>query len=147
MFNKITRDNNIFQSDLFSRDSLAFCVMEKILHDTEKYPNPRIYSNGKDCIIVNSDPEHAVIVWTADNFQEQEKLYDFIKKEFHTNAIFKIMSKKSFYNYLVENHKIPKLHIQTLGVYSCPKLKDLQYIVEYRSYSKFLKNLNFQDHK
>ena len=128
MFAKIERNDKIFQSELFLKDAMAFCVMESIRNDTDKYPTPKIFSNHKDCIIVNSDPKHSVIVWTTDNFEEKDKLYDFINNEFHSNVIFKIMSKKNFYNYLVENHKIPNLHVQTLGVYSCPKLNNLQYI-------------------
>lgn len=128
MFNKIERNDKIFQSEQFLKDSLAFTVMVTILNNTEKYPSPKVFSNGKDCAIVNSDPKHSIIAWTADNFQEQEKLYEFIKKEFRTNDSYKIMAKKDFYDYLVKNHKIPKMDIQTLGVYSCPKLNDIKYI-------------------
>ena len=66
MFNRIERNNKIFKSELFLKDSLAFSVMESILNDVEKYPKPKIFSNNIDCAIVNSDPEHAVIIWTAD---------------------------------------------------------------------------------
>lgn len=38
------------------------------------------------------------------------------------------MSKKNFYDYLVENHEIPASNIQTLGVYLCQKLNDIEYI-------------------
>ena len=38
------------------------------------------------------------------------------------------MAKKEFYDFLVKNNKIPELHIQTLGVYSCSKLNDIKYI-------------------
>lgn len=128
MFTSIKRDDNIFQSEYFLKDSLSFCVMESILKDKVKYPTPKVFSNGKDCIIVNSDPEHAVIVWTTDDFKEKAQLYAFIKEEFCNNTPFKIMSKKNFYDYLVENHIIPELHVQTLGVYTCPQLNDIQYI-------------------
>lgn len=127
MFQKIERNDGIFQSDLFLKDSMAFCVIEAILSDTIKYPSPKLFSDGKDCVIVNSDPDHAVIVWTSDDFRAQDELYDFIKKEFHGNSVFKIMAKKSFYDYLVEHHKIPRLEVQTLGVYSCIKLNDIKY--------------------
>ncbi len=102
--------------------------MVSILNNAEKYPTPKVFSNGDDCVIVNSDPEHSIIVWYADNFHEQEKLYEFIKKEFRNNTSFKIMSKKDFCDYWVKNHKIPELKIQTLGVYSCLKLKEIQYV-------------------
>ena len=128
MFEKIERNDKVFQSDLFSKDSLAFCIIDYILSDTKKYPDPKLFSDGEKCIVVNSDPKHPIIVWTTDDFREKEKLYDFVKEEFHTNTPFKIMAKKNFYDFLVENHKIPELSIQTLGVYSCSKLNDIHYV-------------------
>ncbi len=128
MFKEIGRDNQIFFSNSFLEDSASFAVMESILSNVEKYPAPKIFSNFKNCVIVNSDPEHAVIVWTTDDFNEKEELYDFIKNEFCSNKIFKIMAKKNFYDALVGSKKIPPLDIQTLGVYSCNKLNDIFYI-------------------
>ncbi len=128
IFKKIERNENIFQSELFLRDSMAFCIMESIRDDVERYPEAKFFSDGKNCIVVNSDPNHSIIVWTADNFSAKDELFDFIKQEFKNNLPFKIMAKKEFYDYLVENHKIPNLNIQTLGVYSCPKLNDVQYV-------------------
>lgn len=128
MFKKIEQDDSIFQSEEFKKDSLPFCVMEFILNAKVKCPTLKIFSNNKNCAIVNSDPEHAVIVWTTDDFKEKAQLYDFIKEEFRTNTPFKIMSKRNFYDYLVEHHIIPELKVQTLGVYTCPQLNDIQYI-------------------
>ena len=128
MFKQITRDDSIFQSEAFQKDSMAFSVMESILNNKVKYLTPKVFSNGKNCAIVNSDPNHPVIVWTSDDFKEKAQLYDFIKKEFCDNAPFKIMSKKNFYDGLVEHQIIPELQVQTLGVYNCPKLNDIQYI-------------------
>lgn len=128
MFNTIKRDDKIFQSDAFQKDSLAFCIMESIRINVKKHPTPKIFSNGKDCIIINSDPEHSVIAWTSDDFKAKDELFEFLKNEFHNNTPFKIMSKKNFYDYLVKNHKIPELKVQTLGVYSCRKLNDITYI-------------------
>ena len=106
MFKKIERNDDIFKSELFIKDSIAFYVMVSILNNAQKYPTPRVFSNGEDCAIVNSDPEHTIIVWTSDTFQEQEKLYDFIKKEFCNNTIFKIMAKKDFYEYFYFAHQL-----------------------------------------
>lgn len=128
MFTPIARDDAIFKSELFLRDAMAFSVMEAILNDSLKYPEPKVFSNGKDCAIVNSDPEHAVIVWTAESFKEKDQLYEFVKKEFAANTPLKIMSKKNFYDYLVENKQIPQLDIQTLGAYSCNNLNTITYI-------------------
>ena len=37
MYNKIKRDDNIFQSNLFLKDSLAFTVMVSILNDRTSF--------------------------------------------------------------------------------------------------------------
>ena len=128
IFQEIKRDDAIFFSEPFKKDSTSFAVMESILLNAEKYPAPKIFSNFQNCVIVNSDPEHAVIVWTTDDFHEKEELYNFIKNEFCSNKIFKIMAKKNFYDALLSSKKIPPLDIQTLGVYSCNKLNNIFYI-------------------
>ena len=128
MFQKIARDDDIFQSPLFLKDEIAFSIMTSILGNAKKYPSPRVYSNSLDCAIVNSDPQHQVVVWTADSFRKYDKLYDFLRDKFKENKPLRIMSKKTFYDYCVENHGSPQQNIQTLGVYSCQALKDVAYI-------------------
>lgn len=137
MFREINRDDAIFKSEALLKDEIAYSIMFSILNNAEKYKTPKIFSDGKDCAIVNSDPNHAIIVWTSDDFQEYGTLYDFIKKEFHSNKPFTIMAKKDFYDYLVNNQVISELkgqqteddreRLQTLGAWSCSKLNDIQY--------------------
>ncbi|MBQ3696131.1 MAG: hypothetical protein II938_04110 [Alphaproteobacteria bacterium] len=137
MFKEVKRDDTIFKSEAVLKDEIAYSIMFSILNNTEKYKTPKIFSDGKDCAIVNSDPNHAIIVWTSDDFQEYGVLYDFIKEEFHANEPFAIMAKKDFYDYLVKNQIIPELkgqqteddreRLQTLGAWSCSKLNDIQY--------------------
>ena len=109
MFKEVKRDDTIFKSEAVLKDEIAYSIMFSILNNTEKYKTPKIFSDGKDCAIVNSDPNHAIIVWTSDDFQEYGVLYDFIKEEFHANEPFAIMAKKDFYDYLVKNQIIPEL--------------------------------------
>ena len=78
MFNNIKRDDKIFQSDSYQKDSLAFCIMESIRLNAQKHPTPKIFSNGNDCIIINSDPKQSVIAWTADDFKAKDELFEFI---------------------------------------------------------------------
>ena len=137
MFKEIKRDDAIFKSEAVLKDEIAYSIMFSILNNAAKYKTPKIFSDGKDCAIVNSDPSHAIIVWTSDDFQEYGTLYDFIKNEFHANEPFAIMAKKDFYDYLVKNQIIPELkgqqteddreRLQTLGAWSCSKLNDIQY--------------------
>ena len=93
MFQKIERSDAIFQSSLFLKDAMAFSVVERILNSPGKYPAPKLFSCSQDCAIINSDPDHAVIVWTGDDFKEYDKLYDFIKNEFRENAPIRVMAK------------------------------------------------------
>ncbi|MBR6411597.1 MAG: GNAT family N-acetyltransferase [Alphaproteobacteria bacterium] len=138
MLKEVKRDDAIFKSEALLRDDIAYSIMFSILNNAEKYKTPKIFSDGKDCAVVNSDPNHAIIVWTADNFQEYGKLYEFIKKEFRANKPFAIWAKNDFYDYLVKNKIIPELKgeqaedghekLQTLGTWSCSKLNDIPYI-------------------
>ena len=138
MFKEIKRDDAIFKSEALLKDEIAYSIMFSILNNAEKYKAPKIFSDGKDCAIINSDPNHAIIVWTADDFQEYGTLYDFIKKEFHSNKPFAIMAKNGLYDYLIGNKIIPELKsetaengrpkLQTLASWSCSKLNDIQYI-------------------
>ncbi len=137
MFKEIKRDDAIFKSEALLKDEIAYSVMFSILKEAEKYPATKCFSDGKDCVMINSDPNHAIIVWTAGNFQEYGLLYDFIKNEFRLNKPFMIMAQKDFYDYLVKNQIIPELRgqktedgrdkLQTLGAWSCSKLNDVPY--------------------
>ena len=138
MFKEVKRDDAIFKSEAFLKDEIAYSIMFSILNNAEKYPLTKCFSDGKDCAIVNSDSNHGILVWTADDFQEYGALYDFIKKEFHANKPFAIMSKNGLYDYLVKNQIILELEgeqtedgrekLQILGAWLCPKVNDIQYI-------------------
>ncbi len=138
MLKEVKRDDSVFQSEVFLKDEIAYSIMISILKNAEKYTTPKIFSDGKDYAVVNSDPNHAIIVWTSDDFQEYGALYDSIKKEFRANKPFEIWAKNDFYNYLINGQTIPELKdetadngrpkLQTLGSWLCSKLNDIQYI-------------------
>ena len=137
MLKGVKRDDIIFKSEAVLQDEIAYSIMFSILNNAEKYKTPKIFSDGKDCVVVNSDPNHGIIVWTSDKFDEYGTLYDFIKNEFYSNNPFAIMAKKDFYDYLVKNQIIPELKgqnakdgrakLQTLGTWSCSRLNDIEY--------------------
>lgn len=128
MFKKTERNDNIFKSKLFLQDAIAFNVMIFIVESVGRYLNPKVFSNGSDCIIVNSDSEHPVIVWTADSFNDYDILFDFVYKEFRNNKPLKIMSKIEFYNFLNGKNKIDDSDVKILGAYQCKKLNDIEYV-------------------
>ncbi|MCL2439712.1 MAG: GNAT family N-acetyltransferase [Alphaproteobacteria bacterium] len=126
MLKAISRTDPIFKSDLMARDAIAFNVMLGIVNDTARYPNPRIFSNGKDCVMVNTSPDRQVIVWTADTFSDYEGLFDFLQKEFANNAPLAIISKTAFYDFLKSKGRAEPAQLQ--GVYKCDKLNDIAYV-------------------
>jgi len=127
MFKAIERIDPIFKSKLFAKDAIAFNIILSIVGNKEKYPNPKCFSNGADCIIVNSDNDRPVIVWTSDSFNDHEKVWDFVKREFRTNNPFKIMSKRPLYDFLVNLGHTDSEKALILGVYKCNQLKDIEY--------------------
>ncbi|MDR1693626.1 MAG: GNAT family N-acetyltransferase [Lactobacillaceae bacterium] len=127
MFKTIERNDGIFKSGLFGKDALAFNIMLSIVDNYIKYPNPKIFSNNKDCVIVNSDSEHPVIIWTAASFSDYERLFGFVRNKFSQNHPFKIMSKMNMYDLLKNMNKVDSADVKILGVYKCDRLKDVKY--------------------
>lgn len=128
MFKKIERNDDIFKSKLFLQDAIPFSVMISIVESVDRYSNPKVISNGNDCIIVNSDFEHPVIVWTADSFNDYEALRSFVNDEFRNNNPLKVMSKMAFYDFLKAKDKIDNSDVKILGAYQCNKLKNIEYV-------------------
>ncbi len=128
ILNQVRRDDKIFQSEKFKKESVLLNIMVGIIEDEILYPTPKVFSDGKDCIIVNSDPEHSVIVWTSNDYSEYKKLFNFIQKEFSNNLSLRMMSKIDLYDFLKNNKKVSDERMVLLGVYQCTKLNDIKYI-------------------
>lgn len=127
MFQKIKSDDDIFTSLSFSNDAITFMGLTSAL-ERAKNSEHKLFSNEKDCVIFSAGPQYPIVVWTDDNFQEYEKLYDFIQDNFKDNKSLKIMSKKNFYDYLIENKKMPhQPDLQTAEAYSCQNLNAVSY--------------------
>lgn len=128
MLKKIERNDPIFKSELFFKDIISFNIMISIVEDLKNYPSPKIFSNGSDCIIVNSDSEHPVLIWTDDTFDDFENLHLFIHQEFSENKPFKFISKSNFFEYLLNKKKINLVHRKDVGSYRCQSLNDIKYV-------------------
>lgn len=124
MFDKIARNDMIFQLPDFLKDAFAFNVMITIVEDTKTYPEIKLFSNHTNCIVVNSDKEHPVIIWTTDDFCDFENLFKFLKKEFMRNYPFKIISKIKPYEFLQSKCK----NVYKVGVYHCDTLQAITYV-------------------
>ena len=53
MFKEVKRDDAIFKSEAVLKDEIAYSIMFSILNNAERYKTPKIFSDGKDCTIVN----------------------------------------------------------------------------------------------
>ncbi len=131
MFHKILRDDPIFHSETFLKDAIPFNIVNSIIENTIKHPNPKIFlRDEKDCIIVCSDSSHPVIIWTADDFNPENypALLDFLRGEFSGNTPLEFMSKAGFRDFLKEQgftFSTPQSH--ALLAYSCTKLIPIPY--------------------
>lgn len=126
MFDAILRDDVIFHSEAFLRDELSLNMLPSILKDTEKYPAPNVFSNHRNCVVLNSDPLHGLVVWTDDFFNEWDALFDFVKEKF-SNIPQTIVSKKSVYDAAVQAKFASKEDPLILGAYKLNKLNDIHY--------------------
>ncbi len=126
MFEQISRDNNIFQSESFLKDELSLNTFHSILKDAEKYPSITLFSNHQDCVILNSDPFHGLVIWTGDDFNHWEELFGFIKTTF-SNIPQTILSKKNIYDAAVIKNFATTQTPLILGAYKLNKLNNISY--------------------
>ena len=127
MYHQISNNHILFKSEAFCKDALAFNLMTTILENTECYPDTKCFSNEKNCIFVNTDAQHPIIVWTSDDFQDFEKLYQFIQTEFSQNKPFSLICKQQLFDFYKEKNIGPITHIETIGVYQYDTDLPLQY--------------------
>jgi len=130
MFHKILPNDPIFKSPVFLKDAIPFNVMTSIIENDIKYPERVIFADGDKCIVVNSDPHHPVIIWTADDFDPKNypALLDFLRGEFTDHSPLEFMTKKEFRDFLQAKGLIfltPQSH--ALLAYSCTKLIPIPY--------------------
>ncbi len=126
MLDKIDRNDPIFQSSDFLKDAMAFNVMVSVVEDVKQYPEIKVYSNRQNCIVVNSDNAHPVIVWTRDDFDDFQGLYDFLMQEFGDNQPLEFASKLPVYDFIAGKCQLTPPH--RLGVYHCDELIPVPYV-------------------
>ncbi len=129
MFSKTDRNDAIFKSEAFLKDGISFNIMVSILEDAKRFESARIYTNGKDCAMMNSSAEYPVVIWMDETFSDYEVLYDFLLKEFSDYHPLRFMSNFSFYNFLnkggfLEEKKGEPIE---LGSYHCFSLNKRAY--------------------
>lgn len=124
MLKKISGSHLIFSSHKFMKDAISFNLISSILTHPEKYPDTQIFSDENDIILLNTDPNHPVLIWTSDDFNEYETLYTFLIEIFSKNSPLSLTTKKECYQFFKNKNLINEKASQySLGVYKCKNLK------------------------
>lgn len=129
MFKPITNTNKILKSKSFLQDEVAFNIVTKLTKQTTKYPAMKIFSDEENYIILNTDSNHQVIIWTKEWFSNFDKIHNFIKIEFRNNNPLIILSKLVFYDFLKDRGVLNDNNFTNLWSYICHKenLKNIEY--------------------
>ncbi len=127
MFKAITRNDRFISKKTLQKDKTLFNMLFLILEDVEKYPTPKIFSNNKDCLLVQSDSSHPVIVWTDEGYSDFANIFVFLQKEHKNEGQLKIISKPAFYDFLMADKSLEIGKKFNVGAYECLKLNDIDY--------------------
>ena len=127
MFNSINLDDKILSSEKFKRDEISFNLIPYLIKNKERYPDIRCYSDGKDCVILNTDINHPVVVWTSSDFSDYESLSCFLYEKFSDNKPLTLTTKHDIYKFFNDKGLVADFDdIRILGVYKCEKLNHIE---------------------
>ncbi len=122
MLKKITKKHDIFKSNNFVKDEIAFNLMLYQMQSASI--EAKLFSDEEECIVFNLNKNSPIFIWTTENFKDYEKLYTFIKNEFKTYKTLFLISKLEFYNF-INNANVIDFH--EMGVFRCDNLADVEY--------------------
>lgn len=123
MFQKIPFNHQIFTSQYFKKDEISFNLIPYLIKNKENFPSIRVYSDTQSVIILNTDINNPIIVWTRDDFFDFEQLYAFLNATFSENTHFNVMTKNSYYQFFLKKNLVPHAtETRISGVYRCSQL-------------------------
>lgn len=129
MIHKIPLTHPILNSPLFKKDEIAFNIIPFLIQNQERYPDIRLFSDERDIILLNTDSNHPVIVWTSEQFDNFKMLYDFLIQTFKDNTPIQLMTKKEVYDFFnTQNLILNKNKTDILGAYHCTKVNPIPQI-------------------
>ena len=132
MFKLIDFDDKIFTSQQFKKDEISFNIILTLIQKREYYPQIKCYSDQKDVIILNTDANHPVVVWTSENFNDFELIYNFVSKVFSKNEPLSLIAKQSCYQFFQKRNWVSDdENTKILGVYKLDKLRDIEHITKH----------------
>ncbi len=126
MLKLIDLNSEILDLEKFKNSEISFNLIPYLIKVKDTYPEIRCYSDKEDVIVLNTDINHPVIIWTSDDFNKYEELYLFIHNTFFQHNPLYIMTNASCYLFfkdkgLVEND----VNTKNLGVYKLDKLNSV----------------------
>lgn len=127
MFKQIQADINILNISDFKKDEISFNLIPHLIKNKERFPDIRCYSDERDIIILNTDENHPVLIWTSERFNLFNELFCFLNQRFKNNKTLSLITKKEVYElFLKQNKVIHDDKKDILGVYRCKTLKPVQ---------------------
>ena len=119
MYKRISKDSKIFSSNEFLKDRYKYYIALKIISS----PDSNIYSDENNYIVLQSNNDTPIWIWTRDNIDETyiNEIFECINKYFNSES--KITCKQEFYNLLLSNKIIPidKENYFEMGSLYCEK--------------------------
>ena len=102
MYKRIFKDNRIFSSNEFKMDRYKYYIALKIISSSDSI----IYSDGNNYIILQSNSDTPIWIWTKDNIDKSyiNEIFECIYKFFNSKS--KITCKQEFYDLLLINKTI-----------------------------------------
>lgn len=126
MFKAIDFDDDILYSPDFRKDEISFSLIPSLIKNRGRYPEIRCFSDGKNCVMLNTDSGHPVVIWTSQDFDNYERLYNFVVQTFSDNNPLMLTTKKDVYQFFLDkNFVVDDNDTKILGAYKCEKLNEI----------------------
>ena len=126
MFKAISFDDDVLSSPDFRKDELSFSLLPTLIKKRDRYPGIRCFSDSKNCVILNTDADHPVVIWTSQEFDNYEGLYSFLTETFSDNTPLMVTTKSEVYQFFKNNNRLADSQdTKILGAYKCEKLNDI----------------------
>ena len=126
MFKPIKTDDKILNSSKFNQDKITFNILISLINRKNNFPDIRIYSDDENCLLLNTDTDHPVIIWNTEDFNEYEKLYCFLNQNFSQNNPLSLMTKQSCYQFFQNKDWLENsTKTDVLAAYKCTRLNNI----------------------
>ena len=127
MFKAINFNDDILSSPDFKNDEISFSLIPSLIRNKDRYPEIKCFSDGKDCVMLNTDADHPVVIWTSKSFNNYDGLYSFLTETFSDNTPLMVTTKPEVYQFFKNNNRLADSQdTKILGAYKCDKLNHIE---------------------